>query len=109
MAPIERDRFFETLYRRGATEAWLLAGKPPLIRVDDRLRALEVSPLTASEVEAFMVAVAPTGIVEQYHDEGLAEFTCAYEGVIELRATMLIQSDTCLGFFRIRPLGAPWA
>jgi hypothetical protein len=45
------DRLLETCYRREAELAVLVPGSPPLVRVGDTFRALQVPPLTVKDLE----------------------------------------------------------
>src|SRR4051794_34197563 len=63
------DRLLETVRRREADVALLVPGSPPLIRVGETWRALQLPPTTAEEVVALAterMTPAPQGTGEGY-------------------------------------------
>ncbi len=59
MAVVLLDRLLEAAARAGATDILLRAGKPPTLRVDTRLRALDSPPSNARELEEFLNDITP--------------------------------------------------
>jgi hypothetical protein len=51
MPSVAWDRLLETCYQRGAEVAVLVPGSPPLVRLGDTFRALQVPPLTEQDVQ----------------------------------------------------------
>ncbi len=51
MPSVAWDRLLETCYRQGAEVAVLVPGSPPLVRVGDTFRALQVPPLAVQDLE----------------------------------------------------------
>ena len=60
MPSVPWDRLLETCYRQGAEVAVLVPGSPPLVRVGEVFRALQVPPLTEQDLED-MVRQLPGG------------------------------------------------
>jgi hypothetical protein len=48
------DRLLETCYRRQADVAVLVPGSPPLVRVGDTFRPLQIPPLNVHDLEAMV-------------------------------------------------------
>ena len=102
--PVSLDRMLETCCRRNATEAWLLADKPPLVRVDGSWWQLEAPAPCRPDVEGLLNAIAPADARKAYDEKGLAEFTYHYEDRALFKVTMLSNGGTCMALFRVFPL-----
>jgi len=101
MAPFRIDRFLETCLRRGANEGWLVAGQPPLIRVEGHLRKLQIPPLSTDEVETTLRSLVGQDRYEYYQRVGSVDFHSKFGDVLEFLVTIISHNENCLGFFRI--------
>ncbi len=61
MATIAWDRLLETCYKRKADVALLAPGSPPVVRVDQSWRSLQVSPLEPGDVKAMASEILRPG------------------------------------------------
>ena len=69
MAALKWDRLFETCVKRNATDALLLIGSPPLLRLHENWRSLQTEPLTASDLRTMVVEIMkpkPVGEADGY-------------------------------------------
>lgn len=57
MATIAWDRLLETCYKRKADAALLCPGSPPLLRIEQAWRSLQVSPLELQDVKAMAAEI----------------------------------------------------
>ena len=70
MATIHIDRLLETVVRQGASDLHLTVGRPPVIRLDGRLRSLETKVLTPDDTRALMKAITPDRNQQELSEEG---------------------------------------
>ncbi|HZL33812.1 MAG TPA: hypothetical protein VFC78_00795 [Tepidisphaeraceae bacterium] len=102
MADLQIHRFYETCLKRQATEAWLVAGQPPLLRIEGHLHKLEIPPLSPADVETALHKLAAPKQLEFYREHGFLDFGSSYAGgQILFDITMLNHSGQCLGHFRV--------
>jgi Tfp pilus assembly ATPase PilU len=69
MAAIAWDRLLETYYKRGASLALLVQGSPPLLRIGQEWRSLQVPPLTRDSIHALVaerMGKQPPEIIDGY-------------------------------------------
>jgi len=59
VATVHIDRLLETCIRVGASDIHLHVGRPPVLRVDGRLRSLETKSLEPDDTTALMKSVTP--------------------------------------------------
>jgi Tfp pilus assembly pilus retraction ATPase PilT len=105
MPEFQIDRFYETFLATQATEGWLLAGQPPLVRIDGRLREVRVPVLSTENVESTMRLICGSPVLESYQKYGRVEFRSPYGDVLEFQVTMIRNGKSCLGLFR--PIAKP--
>lgn len=75
MPTLRWDRLLETCIRANGSEILLLPQMPPFVRVENRLRALAVDPLTSDDIATMLRELAPP---EQPNDHGVYEFDRQY-------------------------------
>ncbi len=76
------DRLLQTAVARKATELYLTAGEPPVLRVARRLKRLKAKPLDAEAVAAIVADILPRQSREEFEQEleetGRTEFVYAF-------------------------------
>ena len=59
MATVHIDRLLETCIRVNASDIHLHVGRPPVLRMDGRLRSLETKVLEPDDTMALMKSITP--------------------------------------------------
>ena len=68
-------RVLETCLARGAAEAWLIAGRPPLLRFAEYVRELAtLPPLTPDDITTMVFEVLAPNLAAHYRDHGFCSF-----------------------------------
>ena len=75
---IHIDRLLETCIRINASDIHLTCGRPPVLRVDGRLRNLETKTLEPDDTVALMKSVTPERNQQEFQEEGGTDFGFAF-------------------------------
>ena len=106
--PVQRlatHRVIETVFHQGAIEAWLLAGRPPLIRFADSVRELQTVPaLTPEMITAMVFEDLAPNLAEWYREHGYCAFDypCSWRDGTRVRVFVKRHGDST--FVTITPL-----
>lgn len=103
MATPHIDRLLETMIRVGATDALVVPGVPPRVRVDGRERALETRPLSADGVLRLIKSTMPERGRADLEEHGRATWSFAYHDAARFRATAARQLDGHILALRCHP------
>ncbi len=101
MPDFQIERFYETMLNSNAIEGWLLAGQSPVLRIEDRMRKLEIPKLTSNDILNLMQSVAGTDNMDLYSKHGLVDFPVifSHRGTI-LQVSMVNNGGRCFVLFR---------
>jgi hypothetical protein len=95
----------ETCLARDAVEAWLLSGRPPLVRFIENVRELDTVPVLTSEMITQMVFedLAPN-LADWYRDRGFCAFDypCYWRDNRRVRVFVIRHGDST--FVTLTPL-----
>lgn len=78
MATVHIDRLLETCIRINASDIHLHCGRPPVLRVDGRLRNLETKVLEPDDTVSLMKSVTPERNQQEFQEEGGTDFGFAF-------------------------------
>ncbi|MFQ5806340.1 MAG: type IV pilus twitching motility protein PilT [Phycisphaerae bacterium] len=78
MATVHIDRLLETCIRVNASDIHLHVGRPPVLRIDGRLRNLETKVLEADDTVALMKSITPERNQQEFQEEGGTDFGFAF-------------------------------
>ena len=78
MATVHIDRLLDTCIRVGASDIHLHVGRPPVLRMDGRLRNLETKTLEPDDTMALMKSVTPERNQQEFQEEGGTDFGFAF-------------------------------
>jgi twitching motility protein PilT len=74
----------ESLLKKGialqATDLYIKVGKPPLVRVNGRMRRLNDKVLDAGETAALVRSITPENAQQEVQETGQADFTLDSQG-----------------------------
>ena len=78
MATVHIDRLLETCIRVNASDIHLHVGRPPVLRMDGRLRSLETKTLEPDDTMALMKSITPERNQQEFQEEGGSDFGFAF-------------------------------
>jgi len=78
VATVHIDRLLETCIRVGGSDIHLHCGRPPVLRVDGKLRSLETKVLEPDDTMALMKSVTPERNQQEFQEEGGTDFGFAF-------------------------------
>jgi twitching motility protein PilT len=78
VATVHIDRLLETCIRINASDIHLHCGRPPVLRVDGRLRNLETKTLEPDDTVSLMKSVTPERNQQEFQEEGGTDFGFAF-------------------------------
>lgn len=88
MATVHIDRLLETCVRLGSSDIHLHVGRPPVLRVDGRLRNLETKTLEPDDTVALMKSVTPERNQQELQEEGGTDFGFAFGDKARFRVSV---------------------
>lgn len=100
--PVSVIPFLHALASTGGSDLHCKVGAAPRIRVDGRLRKLQVPPLRADDTRNMVAQVLPEELVAQFRDIHEADFAFSLSGVGRFRVNTYVARGTdCLVFRRV--------
>ena len=78
MATIQMERLLETCIKRNASDLHLTVGRPPVLRLNGRLRPLETKVLEPEDTIALMKAITPDRCQQELQEQGGTDFGFEY-------------------------------
>jgi len=78
VATVHIDRLLETCIRVNASDIHLHVGRPPVLRIDGRLRSLETKVLEPDDTVALMKSITPERNQQEFQEEGGTDFGFAF-------------------------------
>jgi twitching motility protein PilT len=93
----------ETVVRQNASDLHLTVGRPPVIRLDGRLRALETKVLGADDTVALMKAITPERNQQELSEEGGTDFGFSFGDGARFRVAVFRQKGNLAVVMRLIP------
>ncbi len=103
MATVHIDRLLETCIRVGASDIHLHVGRPPVLRVDGRLRSLETKSLEPDDTTALMKSVTPERNQQELQEEGGTDYGFAFGDAGRFRVSVFRQKGNISMVLRLIP------
>jgi len=97
------DQFFEEMMRQDGSDLHLQEGHPPRIRLNGRLKNLELPVLTQSGLDSLLSEICGPEQWRQYHRTGDLDFAYEMGDKARFRANYFRYSDGFGAIFRIVP------
>lgn len=104
--PVSVIPFLHALASTGGSDLHCKVGAAPRIRVDGRLRKLQVPPLTVADTRNMVAQVLPEDLVAQFRDTHEADFAFSLSGVGRFRVNAYVARGTDCLVFRHVAVGA---
>jgi twitching motility protein PilT len=103
VATVHIDRLLETCIRVDASDIHLHVGRPPVLRVEGRLRSLETKSLEAEDTVALMKSVTPERGQQELQEEGGTDFGFAFGDKGRFRVSVFRQKGNYSMVLRLIP------
>src|SRR6056297_1289512 len=103
MATVQIDRLLETCIRQGASDLHLVVGRPPVLRLQGRLRSLETKVLEPEDTVALMKAITPERCQQELQEVGGTDFGFAYGDAGRFRVSVFQQKGNVGLVLRLIP------
>jgi twitching motility protein PilT len=103
MATVNMDRLLHACVTQGASDIHLVVGRPPVLRVDGRLRSLETKVLDPDDTVALMKSITPDRGQQELQEEGGTDFGFAYGDKARFRVAVFRQRGNVTVVLRLIP------
>ncbi len=85
------DRLLETVITQGASDLHIVVGRPPVIRLSQRLRSLNTKVLSPEDTMALMKSVTPERCQQELQETGTTDFGFTFEDKGRFRVSVFKQ------------------
>jgi len=103
MAAITMDRLMQACISQGGSDIHIVVGRPPIFRIDGRLRPLETKILEPSDTLALMKSIAPERAQNEFAEVGGADFAFAFGDIARFRVSIFRQRGNVSMVLRLIP------
>jgi len=103
MATVNMDRLLQACVSQGASDIHIVTGRPPVLRIDGRLRSLETKVLEPDDTVALMKSVTPEKNQQELQEEGGTDFGFAYGDQARFRVAVFRQKGNISVVLRLIP------
>ncbi len=92
--PTSMDSLLDTVIQNKCTDLHITVGRPPVVRINTRLRSLSLPPLKAEDAWGLIKSVAPEGALREFEERGGADFAYAFGSKARFRVSILRQKNS---------------
>ncbi len=103
MATVNMDRLLQACVSQGASDIHLVVNRPPVLRIDGRLRSLETKVLEPDDTTALMKSITPDRNQQELQEEGGTDFGFAFEEKARFRVSVFKQKGYISIVLRLIP------
>jgi len=97
------DRLLQACVSQGASDIHLVTNRPPVLRIDGRLRSLETKVLGPDDTTALMKSITPDRNQQELQEEGGTDFGFAYGDAARFRVSIFRQKGNISLVLRLIP------
>jgi twitching motility protein PilT len=97
------DKLLMTVIEQEASDLHLVVGRPPTIRLHGRLVSLKTRVLTADDTVSLMKSITPERAMQEFAQEGTADFGFAFGDKARFRVTVFRQKGRVSLALRLIP------
>jgi twitching motility protein PilT len=97
------DRLLQACVSQDASDIHLVVGRPPVLRIDGRLRSLETKVLGPDDTTALMKSITPERNQQELQEEGGTDFGFAYGDSARFRVAIFRQKGNITVVLRLIP------
>jgi twitching motility protein PilT len=88
MATVNMDRLLQACVAMGGSDIHLVVGRPPVLRLDGKLRSLETKVLEPDDTVALMKSITPERNQQELQEEGGTDFGFAFGDAARFRVAV---------------------
>ncbi|MCH7814017.1 MAG: type IV pilus twitching motility protein PilT, partial [Planctomycetes bacterium] len=103
MSTLHIDRLLETVIKQGSSDLHLTVGRPPVVRLDGRLRNLETKVLGPEDTTALMKSITPERGQQEIQEEGGCDFGFTFGDAGRFRVAVFRQKGHLALVLRLIP------
>jgi twitching motility protein PilT len=103
MATVNMDRLLQACFAQDASDIHITVGRPPVLRIDGRLRSLETKVLTPDDTVALMKSITPERNQQELQEEGGTDFGFAFGDKARFRVAIFKQRGNITVVLRLIP------
>ena len=103
MATVNIDRLLQACVTMGGSDIHIAVGRPPVLRIDGRLRSLETKVLEPDDTFALMKSITPERNQQEFQEEGGTDFGFAYGEQCRFRVSVFKQKGNVGIVLRLIP------
>ena len=103
MAMVNMDRLLQACVAQGGSDIHLVTGRPPVLRIDGRLRSLETKVLEPDDTVALMKSITPERNQQELQEEGGTDFGFAFGDEARFRVAIFKQRGNVTVVLRLIP------
>jgi twitching motility protein PilT len=103
MATVHIDRLLEACIKMGASDLHLTVGRPPILRVNGRLRPLETKMLEPDDTVSLMKSITPDKKQQEVQEKGGTDFGFAFGDKGRFRTAVFRQKGNLTLILRLIP------
>jgi twitching motility protein PilT len=96
MATVNMDRLLQACVSQGGSDIHLTCNRPPVLRIDGRLRSLETKVLEPDDTAALMRSITPDRNQQELQEEGGTDFGFAFGDQGRFRVSVFRQKGSIL-------------
>ncbi|HUS73791.1 MAG TPA: type IV pilus twitching motility protein PilT [Sedimentisphaerales bacterium] len=103
MATVNMDRLLQACVTQGGSDIHLVIGRPPVLRIDGRLRSLETKVLEPDDTVALMKSITPDRNQQELQEEGGTDYGFAFGEEARFRVSIFRQKGNISLVLRLIP------
>lgn len=103
MATLNMDRILQACVSQGASDIHIVVGRPPVLRMDGRLRSLETKVLEPDDTAALMKSITPERCQQELQEEGGTDYGFAFGDQGRFRVAVFKQKGNISIVLRLIP------
>jgi twitching motility protein PilT len=103
MATVNMDRLLQACVTMGGSDIHLVTNRPPVLRIDGRLRSLETKVLEPDDTVALMKSITPDRNQQELQEEGGTDFGFAFGDAARFRVSIFRQKGNISLVLRLIP------
>lgn len=103
MATVNMDRLLQACVSMGGSDIHLTVGRPPVLRLDGRLRSLETKVLGPDDTVALMKSITPDRNQQELQEEGGTDYGFAFGDHGRFRVSIFRQKGNIALVLRLIP------
>ncbi|MEE9233967.1 MAG: ATPase, T2SS/T4P/T4SS family, partial [Candidatus Acidoferrales bacterium] len=103
MPPLNLSEMLKKMLEMGGSDLHLTTNSPPRIRVDGKLRPLEMPPLAPSETKQLAYSVLTDTQKHRFEEHWELDFSFGIKGLARFRANIFLQRGAVASVYRTIP------